>query len=277
MSTLKSVYLGKIRPSVVALRPTDRESESFRKLVDTCMTKPGLVPPLMVVEKNNGYEVVDGNRRYWAWKETAKNWIRVNIVDLDSEQILVSQIRMAKFGDPVDDEDIAMHLKRLLSYDPCHTMQSMSLLVGLSKERIKDLLLKSLDNYLIGNVYDGDILLINAIALAKLPTLEQRGWRDRAWTLMPDVFIPRVNQRLKELGDKYGRTEDDKIRPPHNQPMVKRAGWDNVTVDGQIAYVRGDVLIRWSGELWTVEHPDLKLDNYGDVEYLMELVEATIK
>ena len=62
-------------------------------------------------------------------------------------------------------------------------------------------------------------------------------------------------------------------------PIIRK-GWDNVIVDGRIAYCRGDILIykRSNFPMWKIKHPVLILSNdFNQPQYAMNFVEREMK
>jgi hypothetical protein len=123
-----------------------------------------------------------------------------------------------------------------------------------------------------------ELCIQNANMLIPLTSVARHDLLTAATALLPTEFAAKIMVYLgPEEVVEVSSEEWKRLTTP--EPTIIRPGWDNVTEsDGRISYIRGDVRIcQDADETWSVEHPDLKLNNYGSVEYLMELVETYLK
>ena len=149
------------------------------------------------------YEIVDGLHRYSACKDAGCANIGIDVVELDDDQVLVTQILANVHKIETKPADYARQLKRLMGRDQMLTESGLASKLGKSPQWIKSMLgLNKISNEKIKTLINsGKIPLMSAYALAKLPDEEQAAFVDRAMTLKPKEFVPLANERVKELKD----------------------------------------------------------------------------
>jgi ParB/RepB/Spo0J family partition protein len=207
---LKSIPLQNIRTNPIALREVNRESEGFAELVSS-IKAAGVLNPIVVRQykdpetgamSDSIFELVDGLHRFTAAQESgAITEMPCQIINLDEDRMLAAQI----IGNAVRVEtrhaDYATQLRRMLQRSPLMTESELAAMLGKSTEWIQARLsLNKIDNPRIKKlVNDGDIKLMNAVALSKLPVEEQLDYMERAMSQPPAEFIPLVTNRVKEI------------------------------------------------------------------------------
>jgi len=256
----------------MGFRCVDREGERYLKLKLSIQDR-GFLGAVTVRHKQEHYEIIDGLHRFVIARALGTIALTCSVVDLNDEAFLIAQ---AMLNTEADDEDYVRCMKRLLQYEPLHTADTMAALLKRTRRWVIDLLCPNHGADLEDCLHDGQIGLMNGFAIARLPEVRQSHFLQRGCNMRPTEFVPLVNEEYSKISKGWDEDADGK-RMPHVEPIVVRKGWDNVQINGQTAYIRGDVAIKWSGSVWEIHDHELKLENYGSVEYLMELVEDRLK
>jgi len=223
MGELKKVALSDIRENDVALRTVNRESEDYLGLVESIRSK-GFIGAISVRERQDEdetsyYELIDGLHRFNASKDAGLSTINVDVVDLDEDQVLEAQIMANIHKIETKPIEYTRQLKRILTRNPLMTEAELAAKLGKSASWIAGRLsLNKLASDQAKTLVDeGKIGLSNAYALAKLPAEEQADWLDRAMTLAPDEFIPKVTERQKQIRE--ARRAGKEAGPAEFQPV----------------------------------------------------------
>jgi len=206
MVKVLSVPITEIRENPVALRNVNRTSETYLGLVDSVKSM-GILNAISLrqrKDKDGGkdfYELVDGLHRFSAAKDAGVKEIPATIVDLNEDQILEAQIVANIHKVETRPIEYSKQLQRILARNPMMTETVLATKLGKTGKWISDRLgLNKIANTEITGLIDtGKITLSNAYALAKLPEEERAAMVDRAMTQKPDVFIPAVAQRVKQI------------------------------------------------------------------------------
>ncbi len=214
--TLKPVPLTEIRESPAALRKVDRTSEEYLGLVDS-IRATGVLNPILIREfkdeesGDEGFMLVDGLHRFTAAQDAGLEEIPAQVYSISEAEALSAQIMTNVHRIETKPVEYSKQLQRVLAGDPLMTINELAQSLAKSPTWINSRLglLKLTEE--IGKLVDDDkINLSNAYALAKLPKDEQNDWVDRAMTDQPNVFMPAVNARRKELRDAARQGKDAK-------------------------------------------------------------------
>ncbi len=265
----ETVMVSDVRENPVALRTVDRDSEGYQGLVKMLTKDFDSLPPISVRKKFCDYtnvdylEIIDGLYRYQATKDAGLTTIKVEILDIDDDEVLAMQITCN--GDcgyqKTTNYEYANHFKRILTRDISLTISQLAMKIhNWSPMRIKNLLMPNLTSSVNVLVFSGKITVANAYSLAKLPQSEQPNWIHRAQQMSPLDFVPLVTTHLRRISKNWKKDEEGE-RVPHDDPIVVRQGWDNVTHKSQGAYVRGDILVHKKKKHWRIKHPFLDISN----------------
>ena len=207
MSKQKEIPMSEIRENPVALRTVDKQSEKFQSMKDS-VGKYGILNPFSVRERKTEdgvkyYELVDGLHRYSSAKEVGLTTVPVLVVDLNDDEVLVAQMIGNMQRIETAPREYAEQIKRVMLRSPLMTIGDMAGLCCRSAKWVEDRLsLTKINDENIKNLVNtGTINLSNAYALAKLPEDEQKSYLEWATTEAPEVFVPRVTNRVKELRD----------------------------------------------------------------------------
>jgi len=223
--SLQVIELEKIRENPVALRAVNRQSEEYHGLVASIKEK-GFLGAITVREKteadsgNKFYELVDGLHRFAASKDAGLTKINVDVVEMSDDAVMEAQIMANIHKVETRPIDYSKQLLRILNRNPMMTSSELANKLGKSPQWIDERLnLTKIANEKIQNlINEGKIGLANAYALAKLPPEEMADFVDRAMTEVPDVFIPAVTQRVKEIREAKRKGED--AAPQEFQPVA---------------------------------------------------------
>lgn len=197
-----------IRPNPAALREVDRAGVKYKEMYESVKSegviKPILVSPLTKDSQTGEeyYGLSDGLHRFTSSQDLGLETIPAHIIPMDeAKRLLLQFIGNAHFIDTKPAE-FASGLIRILGAHPSMTMKELADLIKKNPITLgKMLSLGDLKKDLQTLVDEDKIPVVNAYALAKLDEAEQENWKDRAQTEKPDVFVPAVTQRAKDLRD----------------------------------------------------------------------------
>jgi len=209
------IALGSIRENPVALRAVNRQSEEYLGLVDSIKSK-GFIGAISVREKKDEetsesfYELVDGLHRFSAAKDAGLEEIFVIITTLDDAASEEYQIMANVHKIETKPAEYSKQILRLLTRNPQMTESELATKLGKTPQWIQNRLsLNKIDNEAILALIDeGKIVLSNAYALAKLPEEEMQNFLTDAQTLPPTEFVPKVQQRVKQIRDAKRKGQD---------------------------------------------------------------------
>jgi ParB/RepB/Spo0J family partition protein len=229
MSEVVSVPLSQIRENPAALRSVNRQSEDYLGLVDSIRQK-GFVGSISGRQKTDPetgeeyIELIDGLHRYNASKDAGIENINIQIVDTDDAGALEIQIMANVHKVETRPVEYTRALRRMLTLNPLLTEAELADKIGKSRSWLKERLgLAKLPENVAKLVDEGDITLVNAYALAKLPEEDMADFVDRAVTMSPDEFVPLAHARAKEVKDAKRKGQDApaaEFQPvPHLQKM----------------------------------------------------------
>ena len=215
MGTVRKAKLSEIRPNAVALRSVNAESDSYLGLVDSIKEK-GFMGAITVRESTDDetgkkfLELVDGLHRFSAAKDVGIEEINVDICDFDADEVLEAQILSNIHHVETKPIEYTRQMLRILARHPLMTEAELAKKLARSitwvQQRLS--LTKIADDKIRQLVDDGEINLMNAYQLAKLPVDEQANFVDRAMTENPETFVPAVKQRVKELKEAARQGKD---------------------------------------------------------------------
>jgi len=217
MGDLRTVSLDLIRENPVALRAVNRKAEEYQGLVQSIRQKGFLgaitVRPRTDADSGQEYfELVDGLHRYSASKDAGLDSINVDVVDLNDDAVLEAQLMANIHRIETRPVEYSQQLRRILARNQFMTEAELASQLGKSSAWISQRLgLNKIENEEITSlINEGKIKLANAYALAKLPTEEMANFVDRAITEKPDVFVPQINARVKEIKEAKRQGKDPK-------------------------------------------------------------------
>ena len=208
MGELLDIELSKIRANKVALRDVKTDSETYMELVDSIRDK-GVLNAITVRRgideetKEEIYEIIDGLHRFTASKDAGRETVPAQVLSAGDAEVLELQIVGNLQKVETKASEYTTQLRRMLNMHPMMTLTELAKKVCKSISWVNDRLsLKNIKSEKIMSLIDsGDICLANAFVLAKLPEDEQTDWVQDAIDSEAGEFVPRVQDRLKEIRD----------------------------------------------------------------------------
>jgi len=214
MAKLETIKISEIAQNPVALRNVDRQSEDFIHLRDS-IAKQGLLNPINVRPSKDGaekaYELIDGLHRFVACLEAGFKEIPAQIIPMNDAQVLEAQMIANVHTIKTKPVEYAKQIQRILAGKPTLTVSQLATDLAVSPGFIAERLgLLRLDKEIAKLVDEDKITLTNAYALAKLPIEDQKNFVQAATTEQPSEFVPRVQQRVKEIkeANRAGKSVD---------------------------------------------------------------------
>jgi ParB/RepB/Spo0J family partition protein len=203
-----------IRESKVALRAVNRQSEKYLMLVES-IRRQGILNPIVVREVKDPvsgkivYGLVDGLHRFTASKDAGLLEVPAHVTKLDDRELLEAQIIANIHKVDTKPVEYTKQMMRILAGNPLMTRRELAGRLAQTEAWISQRLnLLKLDPKIQELVDTDKVNLSNAYALAKLPTDEQVDFVDRAMTDTPQVFVPSVYNRVKEIKDAKQKGQD---------------------------------------------------------------------
>ena len=256
MPELDFIRLDKIRQNKVALRDVNRQGEDFLELVQA-IRQQGVLSAISLRKKpdpgdDKEYELVDGLQRFTASTEVGTGvidqiedpnrkgqWIAqgkyievddgkggkkrvgvipAQIIERDQADTMIAQMIGNAHRIETKPIEYMKTIIKYLGYNPAMTGSELALKMGKSPEWLEKILsLGKLSDQIKPLVNEGNIPLVNAYNLAKLPPEEQLLWSDRAQTQKADEFTAQVLKRVKEIRDAHRKGES--ASPETFQPV----------------------------------------------------------
>lgn len=255
---LKYLPISRIRENPVALRSVDTDSESFKGLRDSIALK-GVINPIAVHEVqvvdetqqpvigDDGqpvmvFEVIDGLHRYTAAKDAGLQSVPCHIMTGNEKSILEDQIMGNVHKIETKSAEYAKQLLRLMTMNPSLTVSQLATSLGKSVQWLNNTLsLTKLSSKIQNLVNSGDIKLMNAYALARLPEEEQDNFINNAMTTDGGEFANQIAARLKEVRDE--RRKGNTPKPAEFTPMpayrkISDIKDENIRVSNAVAVVK---------------------------------------
>lgn len=218
------IPIAMIQESEVALRPVNRQSEKYLQLVESIKSK-GVINAISVREIRHpetraliGYGLCDGLHRFTGAKDAGLEEIPAHITNFNDAELLEAQLIANMHKIDTRPVEYTRQLIRILGANPLLTTHELAHRLAVSDTFVSQRLnLIKLAEPIQELVEKGQINLTNAFALAKLPESEQADFVDRAMTDGPQVFVPAVSARVKELRDanRQGREAEAAVFEPH--------------------------------------------------------------
>jgi ParB/RepB/Spo0J family partition protein len=202
---VKVIPMAAIKPSDVALRTVDKESEAYLGLVDSIRER-GVQNSIAVAARKDEqgqeyYVLVDGLHRYTAAMDVGLEVIPATILQAtDDAAVLESQIVGNLHRVETKGTEYSKGLRRLFLNNPLLTMSELAAKLSKSPSWLADRLsLVKLIPEAALKVDEDTVSLVNAYALAKLPADEQANFLDRAMTMEAGEFNGIVNERVRAI------------------------------------------------------------------------------
>ena len=212
MSNLLSVLLSEIKPNPIKLREVDINSVEFQQLVDSVRDKGVLQSISIRPSVEGGYELIDGLHRYTAATHAGLTDIPCIISDVDDNEVLVRQIIGNVQRVDTKYADLAAQFKTILHNNMMWTEGDLAKSVNMSTAWIRKILkLTKIENEKISVlINEGEITMLNALALTNLPVDEHESFLEQAQLMEAADFAPIVAARCKELKEAARQAREPK-------------------------------------------------------------------
>jgi len=218
MSELMSIPLDRIRENPEAIRTVDKTGEEYIGLVDSIRSKGfnGSISVREIEGDEDGvlYAVVDGMHRTMAAKDAGLAEIPCSVAAFDEAEAIEFSIMANVHKKDTTVAEYRQGLIKLLKLNPMMTNADLAEKMCKSTQWVGNILsLNKIDNdEIISLIDEGKITLSNAVALAKLPPEEMVNYITEAQPEAPNVFIPKVDARAKEIKDakRQGKNPEDR-------------------------------------------------------------------
>lgn len=241
---LAVVAIGDIRLNPVAIRQVDQESADFLGLVQS-MKNHGFTLSTITVRPNEDaetheqfLELVDGLHRVTAARAAGITEIPANIISLTEDKMLEAQLLANVHHIETKPREYSEQIKRIMVRNPEWTINDMAEKLGKSVQWVQARLglLHIQNETLVKLINDGDIDLVKAYALSKLPADEQINWLTQAQTQDAQTFVANVNQRAKDIRDarRAGKDAPEIVfkAQPHSRPIKEIVSYIDEGIDG---------------------------------------------
>lgn len=203
---MEKIRCSDIRESKTALRGIDRKSATYKELVAS-VQEHGVIECITVrscKDENNVpyFGLINGLQRLTASRDCGLEYIDAKVISATDYEVLEKQIILNVQRVETKGSEYSKALSRLILMNPVLTQSELARKIGKSPAFITDRLsLLDLTDGIAKLVDDGQIVLANAFALAKLPPIEQEAFKERAMTQTTQEFAPQAVARAKQIAD----------------------------------------------------------------------------
>ncbi len=210
------------------------------------MKRHGLLHPVIVVKKGEGYTLVSGERRLRAAESLGWSDIPAIVRDFTDQDLLeIALVENLKRSD-LNPVEIAEGLKRL-SEEFRWTQENLSEYIGFKRSTVANYLrLLDLNSEVIGAISEGTITFGHAKVLSALPDAEQLRWKNE---------ITRRDLSIRALEEAISRRQ--RPRPAADQSTQEWIRENNQTLERALP-CRARILKQKKG--WKVELNFTKMD-----------------
>ena len=184
----------------VKLREAQTSKPEFAQLVDSIKNN-GVLNAISVRKNGDGFELIDGCQRLAAAKQAGFDTIPVQVLDLTDEQVIVAQLHANAHKIETSPSQYTQQMLRIMEQDPTLTNSDMAAHCSMSTDWVKKRLSlgKIVDEDIQRLVDEGQIPLVSAYALARLPASEHSDFVESALNMEASEFIATADARGKEI------------------------------------------------------------------------------
>lgn len=204
------------------LRDIRTDSPKYAELLRSVKEHGILNSVLVRPRKGGGYQLVDGAYRLTATRDAGLPDVPAIVKDLTDEEVLALQIQTNSIFVDTTTIEYAKHLLRVQQAYPGITIPRMARLVSKSAFWVKQQLsLLDLDEKIQPMVDRGEVSLMNAYQLAKLPRHMQIRHLPQAIAMERDEFRTLVGEIVKQLMvDNKQRIEEERLAAKSADPIA---------------------------------------------------------
>lgn len=220
-SRVMEIPVALVKASKTSLRDAQKATEEYQSLCKSIKAR-GVLNPIVVREDRDNdtgevyYLLIDGLQRLSSSQDCGLEVIPANVVDMNEVEMMEAQLITNFQRVTTKPAEYAKHLTRILSLQPTLTKNALADKLCVSTAFIEGRLkLTKLHEDIQVKVDEGQIPLLNAIALSDLPIERQAEYMDAAMTEETKVFGPKMKAVKKEIKDakNQGRKEKKEFEP----------------------------------------------------------------
>ncbi len=172
MMKIEEIKIALIKTPAIEMRE-EVAFEALEELADS-ITRNGLINPLVVVKKGDGYEIVAGYRRYEACKILGRTEVACRVVDVDDRRLEELKVHENLHREVVNPADEAIYYERLLK-EKDFSLDDIVKLTGKGRSYVEGRFeIAKYDPVLIRAIQSGKLPLSCAKELQKFKTPELR-------------------------------------------------------------------------------------------------------
>lgn len=235
------------------------EGEDLAEMMAS-ISKRGILQPLWITPDGL---LIDGYRRYLAAQALRMEEVPVVETKLTDMQVLAQQLIV----NSCKPHEQSRQLRRMLAQDIMITARKLAGLCMIGTWQLAEILYPKATEAVKEAAANEPIPAANIYALAQLPIDEQQQYLQDARTEKPDSFIPRMNAIEKEARRCASKTKwslEREKRIAAAAIPIHRQGWDNVTINGRLCYLRDNIIVSFTDRYWIISHPVLHLEDAHD-------------
>lgn len=211
-----------IDPPPTYMREVDTHSVEFLELRDS-IRDWGLHNSILVRPRGDRYQLVDGAYRLRAHVELQVTQIEANVRDMADDEVLVAQLQANAVRRETSRIEYAKQLLRIQNAFPNLTLAQLAQYAGKQRYWVR----QQLDLLDLRPEYQtmadrGQLPVMNAYTLAKLPPHIQGRYIDRALVLPPCEFKLLVAEEVRRLMlDSKARAEEKRLATTDPHPFLR--------------------------------------------------------
>ena len=196
------IQLSVVLPSTIQLRPVNKYSPEYES-TKRSMASAGQLQPILVRPVGDQYEVVDGMHRYTIANDLGWREIKADIREMSDLDVMRHQIA-ANSRIPTSKLEYAQRLQEIQDLVPGLDVRTLADMVGRQPSWVKSQLDLMRLSFKAQTALDmGEIPVMNAYQLARLPAHEQNSLLTDAAILTKDEFAAVVDAKKTSLGNGY--------------------------------------------------------------------------
>ena len=199
--TSQDIPLNKLIISEVKIREVQKEHEKYAEMMSS-IGQYGVLQPIVVRPSKDFpemFEICDGWQRTNVSTDLNRPTIPAIIGDFSDDEIMLLQYNLNEARIPTSVRDKAFHIIKYAGKHPEKTQASIAAEFSVNQATVSQLLkLTDLTETCMKAVTEGEVSLVNATALAKIPQRFQEQHLDEAKSEPSTTFLPHAKTLRKE-------------------------------------------------------------------------------
>lgn len=210
-NNINTINIDKIKPN--KNQPRKYFDKEKIKSLEESINDHGIVQPIIVRKSNRGYEIIAGERRWRAAKNTNLKEIPCIIKDLDEEKIMEISLIENLQREDLNDIEEALAYKRLID-EYKMTQDRIAKIVGRSRSYIANILrLLNLNNQVRELIIEGTLTGGHGKALLRLEDYKMQ--KEVALKIIDENLSVRETERL--VATLLNKSKKDKMKKKKNK------------------------------------------------------------